>query len=154
MLPLHHLPLRLLTWKEVALQKEVTLRRASPMLGLPPLMCCLYLQVVPYSLARGLNRQQHSIGKSAPPPSPPPLSPHATARYLRQCVTCDVQVVLCSNHGGEPPQLYQRPPAPDSTKLEIAQQQGLAMGLPPVKAKGVFISLAHATVLCCIAPIS
>ena len=54
-----------------------------------------------------------------------------------------VQVVLCSNHGGEPPQGYERPPAPDSNKLELAQQQGLAMGLPPVKAKGTFSHLAH-----------
>lgn len=56
------------------------------------------------------------------------------------CVTCDAQVVLCSNHGEEAPQAYQPPPAPDSSKLEIAQQQGLAMGLPPFKAKGTVVS--------------
>lgn len=55
-------------------------------------------------------------------------------------ITCDacVQVVLCSNHGDEAPQPYQHPPESSSTKLEIAQQQGLAMGLPPVKPKGNF----------------
>ena len=45
------------------------------------------------------------------------------------------QVVLCSNHVGQPVGPYQHPPDPDPTKLEMAQQQAKAMGLPPVKAK-------------------
>lgn len=46
-----------------------------------------------------------------------------------------MQVVLCSNHMDQPLGPYQHPPAPDPNKLEAAQQQGKAMGLPPVKAK-------------------
>lgn len=46
-----------------------------------------------------------------------------------------MQVVLCSNHVDQPLGPYQHPPAPDPNKLEAAQQQGKAMGLPPVKAK-------------------
>ncbi|KAL0031005.1 hypothetical protein WJX79_008295 [Trebouxia sp. C0005] len=46
-----------------------------------------------------------------------------------------LQVVLCSNHVDQPLAPYQHPPAPDPNKLEAAQQQGKAMGLPPVKAK-------------------
>ena len=45
------------------------------------------------------------------------------------------QVVLCSNHVDQPRGPYQPPPAPDPSKLEAAQQQGKAMGLPPVKSK-------------------
>ncbi|KAL3145939.1 hypothetical protein ABBQ38_015299 [Trebouxia sp. C0009 RCD-2024] len=63
--------------------------------------------------------------------------------YHSSCMPKDIQrllphakVVLCSNHGDEAPQPYQHPPESSSTKLEIAQQQGLAMGLPPVKPKG------------------
>ena len=48
--------------------------------------------------------------------------------------------MLCSNHAEESAQPYERPPGSDTTKLEIAQQQGMAMGLPPVKPKGTFMT--------------
>ena len=48
---------------------------------------------------------------------------------------CAMQVVLCSNHVDQPLVPYKHPPALDPNKLEAAQQQGKAMGLPPVKAK-------------------
>ncbi|KAL0046804.1 hypothetical protein WJX82_010406 [Trebouxia sp. C0006] len=62
--------------------------------------------------------------------------------YHSSCMPKDIQrllphakVVLCSNHVDQPLGPYQHPPAPDPNKLEAAQQQGKAMGLPPVKAK-------------------
>ncbi|KAA6418167.1 MAG: PHD zinc finger-containing [Trebouxia sp. A1-2] len=62
--------------------------------------------------------------------------------YHSSCMPKDIQrllphakVVLCSNHVDQPLAPYQHPPAPDPNKLEAAQQQGKAMGLPPVKAK-------------------
>ncbi len=54
---------------------------------------------------------------------------------MQERKVCAMQVVLCSNHVDQPLGPYQHPPAPDPNKLEAAQQQGKAMGLPPVKAK-------------------
>lgn len=54
---------------------------------------------------------------------------------MQERKVCAMQVVLCSNHVDQPLGPYQQPPAPDPNKLEAAQQQGKAMGLPPVKAK-------------------
>lgn len=62
--------------------------------------------------------------------------------YHSSCMPKDIQrllphakVVLCGKHNGEAAPPYYPPPAPDPTKLEAAQQQGRAMGLPPIKAK-------------------